>query len=149
MPAANIVVQAGEAEVADGTQFMGSQALDELVVAGGGDLRGTSLAGRRQSQQTALFEGECEEEKAFGLVFPLELRRLSTPVWHRMRMDGWMAASIRTTWPPFRVTFFSAGCGRGARAAIGSITSITRRRTAVWEMRLPPAMSASRWSWRR
>ncbi|MFF3873471.1 hypothetical protein [Streptomyces sp. NPDC001978] len=62
----DVVVQAGEAEVADGAELVGAEALDELVVAGGGDLRGASRAGRGQPQQAALVVGEGEEEQAVG-----------------------------------------------------------------------------------
>ncbi|MEV0493866.1 hypothetical protein AB0I23_29560 [Streptomyces atratus] len=41
---------------------------DEVVVAGGGDLRGASRAGRGQPQQPALVVGEREEEQAVGLM---------------------------------------------------------------------------------
>src|ERR1700728_2366776 len=54
------------------------------------------------------------------------------------------APSIRTTWPPSRVIFFSTRSSRGARAASSSITSVARRRTVAAQMLLPPAVFVER-----
>lgn len=142
-----VVVQAGEAEVADGTQLVGAQVIDEVVVARGGDLRGASRAARGQPQRPAPVVGGREEEQAVGLTVS-RCSRAGCP----LRCGAGCGSGCRQSGrcdPPIRVTFLSALSSRGARAASSSITSITQRRTVVAEMRLPPAMSPSRWSWRR
>lgn len=145
-PVVRVVVPAYEAEVAERAEARHPQVFDELVVAGGGDLRGPAgPCGGDPHQSAALLIGEGQEQQAVGLVFA----GVVAPVGRSGAAPGADKGAVQQNHlPTLSDDSLQSPIRALGRAASSVHTSSTQRRTVAGETPLPLAMSRSRWSWR-